>query len=68
MSEIKKKDKSIELICDCGAIHTISTDEKNELVVNSVYKKAAKKLIEEPIKKESDADGTSEKTIFDYFK
>ena len=68
MATAVKKEKSIELTCECGNIHTITQNEAGTLEVTSVFKKAKKQEPEPEKRMEENAAQKKDGSIFDLFK
>jgi hypothetical protein len=66
MADVTKKEKSIELICECGNIHTITQNNEGELEVTSQFKKANKQNLKPDEQEVKDVPKKSG-TVFDCF-
>ncbi|MCK9282163.1 MAG: hypothetical protein M0P71_16205 [Melioribacteraceae bacterium] len=60
MSQVTQTKKSLMVMCDCGAIHTITNDEDNGLQISSYFKKQPITPEPKPIKEEKE-NGTPKK-------
>jgi len=64
MAKVKAVGNTILLKCDCGVSHIISIDAKDNLILDSTFKKADK----EPEKKVDEKVNDEPKSIFDLLK